>query len=366
MPLVRYGIRRALTFPLQVFAAVTFIFFLIHVFVGSPVFRQLGVLQTPELASRLTEQLGLDQPVGKQYIDFMSHLVRGDLGTSFGTSEKVTTDLIQLFPSTLELVGASLFIGLIIGVPLGVLAGLRGHRRLTRATSGYRLIAGSIPEFWLGLIFIYLFVSILGIAPGPVGQLSPDLEPPPRITGMIVLDALVQGMWRELASGLAHLALPALALGLSIGGPVARLMRAVVADACSSDYVQYAELSGARPRTVLWYILKSTLTPLINLIAVLTVLLIGQTVPVEIVFSWGGLGQYTVQAVQLSDYPAIQGVVLITTMFVLVVYLANDLVAGLIDQRLIPAEREHRRLAARELLRTARGRLRSGHHEAAA
>jgi peptide/nickel transport system permease protein len=151
---------------------------------------------------------------------------------------------------------------------------------------------------------------------------------------MIVVDAILAGDGEVLRSALAHLALPALALGFSMGGPIARLLHIVIAEARQSDYVQYAELCGLRRRTVVLYVMRSTLTPLITLLAVQSVILIGQSVPVEVVFSWGGLGQYTVQAVLISDYPAVQGVVIVTTTFVLAVYLLADLLQAVLDPRL--------------------------------
>jgi peptide/nickel transport system permease protein len=160
---------------------------------------------------------------------------------------------------------------------------------------------------------------------------------------MVVVDALLAGDFTVLKSALEHLALPALALGLSVGGPIARLLRVVVAEARTSDYVQYAQLAGLRRRSVAFYTVRSAIVPLVTLLAVVLVLLIGQSVAVEIVFSWGGLGQYMVQAVLISDYPAVQGVVLISTTFVLLVYLLADLAQAALDPRIrfTPQRRRH-------------------------
>jgi ABC-type dipeptide/oligopeptide/nickel transport system permease component len=315
---LRYAAARLATFPLP----------------GSPVFSRLRDYQTPQMVAELTQRLGLDRPLTAQYGDFLSGLTSLDLGTSFQTSNPVSTDLAELFPATLELALASLLVALVFGVTFGVVSGLRARGPVARASSTYRLVAGAVPEFLIGLVLIYVFVAVLGIAPGPTGQLDAQLDAPPRVTGMIVIDALLAGDGAVLRSALAHLALPALALGFSAGGPIARLLHVVIAEARQSDYVQYAELCGLRRRTVVLYVMRSTVTPLITLLAVLSVILIGQSVPVEVVFSWGGLGQYTVQAVLISDYPAVQGVVIVTTTFVLTTYLLADLLQAVLDPRL--------------------------------
>lgn len=360
--MLRYAAGRLATFPLQVLGAVTVIFFVIHALPGSPVFQRLGVYQSPQLVEDLTTKLGLDRPLTEQYGDFLSGLVGGDLGTSFLTSNPVSTDLAELFPATLELALASLVVGIVLGVSFGVVSGLRASGPVARASSSYRLVAGAVPEFLIALVLIYVFVAVLEIAPGPTGQLDAELDAPARVTGMIVFDAMLAGDGEVLRSALAHLALPALALGFSTGGPIARLLHVVIAEARQSDYVQYAELCGLRRRTVVLYIMRSTLTPLITLLAVQSVILIGQSVPVELVFSWGGLGQYTVQAVLISDYPAVQGVVIVTTTFVLATYLLADLLQALLDPRLdVSRPRAARpRGATRAGVRARRGSVAAG------
>jgi peptide/nickel transport system permease protein len=328
-----FAIRRLAILPVQVFVMVTLIFFTIHVLPGSPIFKQLGIFHTQAQADQLTQQLGLNRPLPDQYASFLSGLVRGDLGTSFTTSNTVTQDLRDVFPATLELAIAALSIGLLLGGTFGIISGLKTRGPLGQASSGYRLVAGAIPEFWLGLILVYLLVTVLGILPGPTGQLPADAQPPPRETGMTVVDSLIAGNWGEFRSALELLLLPALVLGFSIGGPIARQLRILIAESRQSDYVQYAQMAGLRRTTIIRYVIHSSLVPLTTLIAVLTVIVMSQSVAVEVVFSWGGIGQYTVQAVANSDYVAVQGVVLITCTFVLLVYLVTDVIQAAIDPR---------------------------------
>jgi peptide/nickel transport system permease protein len=328
-----FAVRRLAILPVQVFVMVTLIFFTIHVLPGSPIFKQLGIFHTQAQAAQLTQQLGLNRPLPDQYASFLSGLVRGDLGTSFTTSNTVTQDLRDVFPATLELAIAALSIGLLLGGTFGIISGLKTRGPLGQASSGYRLVAGAIPEFWLGLILVYLFVTALGILPGPTGQLPADAQPPPRVTGMTVVDSLIAGNWGEFRSALELLLLPALVLGFSIGGPIARQLRILIAESRQSDYVQYAQMAGLRRTTIIRYVIHSSLVPLTTLIAVLTVIVMSQSVAVEVVFSWGGIGQYTVQAVANSDYVAVQGVVLITCTFVLLVYLVTDVIQAALDPR---------------------------------
>jgi ABC-type dipeptide/oligopeptide/nickel transport system permease component len=328
-----FAARRLAILPVQVFVMVTLIFFVIHVLPGSPIFKQLGIFHTQAQAQQLTQQLGLNRSLPHQYASFLSGLIKGDLGTSFTTSNAVTQDLRDVFPATLELAIAALSIGLLLGGTFGIISGLKARGPLGQASSAYRLVAGAIPEFWLGLILVYLFVTILGVLPGPTGQLPADAQPPSRVTGMTVIDSLIAGNWSEFRSALELLLLPALVLGFSIGGPIARQLRILIADSRQSDYVQYAQMAGLRRRTIIGYVVHSALVPLTTLIAVLTVIVMSQSVAVEVVFSWGGLGQYTVQAVANSDYVAVQGVVLVTCTFVLLVYLVTDVVQAALDPR---------------------------------
>jgi ABC-type dipeptide/oligopeptide/nickel transport system permease component len=199
---------------------------------------------------------------------------------------------------------------------------------------GYGMLAGSIPDFWLGLILIFVFFSKLGIVPGPIGQLDPIISTPPPVTGMIVIDALIAGEWEAFRSALWHLVLPVATLTLVYMTLIIKNTRSAVEEMMESDFVEHGRALGLSRRTLLGYALRNAMPPVITVIGIVFWFLLGGAVLVETVFAWGGLGQYAVEAVINSDYAPLQAFVLLAAVFTLVVFLLVDLAYFLIDPRI--------------------------------
>ena len=205
---------------------------------------------------------------------------------------------------------------------------------MDRAAFVWGLFAGAQPDYWWGLLFILLFAFTLGLAPAPLGRVDPLLVPPDSITGLILIDSLLQGRFDVFLSALHYLALPVLTMVFTVSGAIVKMVRQNTARALQSEYVLYARACGLSERRVARYALRAALTPTLTLIGIFFSVLLSAAVTVERVFSLNGVGQYSVRSILDFDYPAIQGAVLAVAMVALLVYLLVDIVHALLDPRL--------------------------------
>jgi ABC-type dipeptide/oligopeptide/nickel transport system permease component len=222
-----------------------------------------------------------------------------------------------------------------VGVPIGMLAALRPNGLSDRFSFGYGLFAGAQPEFWWGLLFVYLFYFKWSIAPAPLGRLSPDIIPPDKITGMITVDSALRGRWDALVDGFHHLMLPVLTLAFVLSGPIIKMVRQNMIRVLQSDFILHARSVGLPERRIATYTFRNAFAPSLTLIGILFGYMLGGAVLIEQVFSLGGLGQYAVRSILSFDYPAIQGVVLVITAFSLFIYLVMDIIHALLDPRIV-------------------------------
>lgn len=333
----RFALQRLLLLVPQLFAVVTIAFVVVRVIPGDPAAALLGGAGTEQSIRQLRRDLGIDKPIHAQYIDFLKGAVRGDLGTSWRTSQSVTDDISKRFPITLQLITLSMLFSVAIAIPLGVfVASVRRSRlqRTTRAvTRVYGLMAGAVPEFWLALLLVLVFFVTLRVAPGPFGLLDPGLEAPLRVTGFVLVDAVLAGNWPAFRSAAAHLVLPVATLTFTTVAPLLRMTTTQVSRALSSEYVRHARALGVPERTAYRYAVQTASGPILTLIGVLYAFLIGGAVLVDNIFALGGFGQYAVQGVLAADYPALLGFVTVAGTFAFVVYLLLDLAQGALDPR---------------------------------
>ncbi|MDX6749891.1 ABC transporter permease [Geminicoccaceae bacterium 1502E] len=308
-------------------------FLLVKLIPGDPAVLMLGPFATPDGLARLRAELGLDRTVVEQFLIYLGNVLQGDLGTSWQTTMPVTSDLAQRFPATLELVTLGLLVALAIGLPLGV-AGARYKRGLLRTGADYYgLLAGALPDFWLGLVLIYVFYTMLGWAPAPLGRIDFAVIPPEPVTGALLIDSAIAGNWQAFRSAAGHLVLPVLTLGLINAGPILKMTQATTERMLDSDFSRYAELCGLPRKVVVRQALRNALPSVITIVSVLYGFLLGGAVLVEIVFSWGGAGQYAVQGVLNADLNPVLGFVLYSAVLSLFIYLIVDLLYFLIDPR---------------------------------
>jgi peptide/nickel transport system permease protein len=262
--------------------------------------------------------------------------MRGELGTSWITSQPVLQDIGQRLPATMELILAAMLLSVLVGIPLGVWTAVRKTGIADRAVFGYGMLAGALPDFWFALIMIFLFFFQLGWAPGPIGQLDLTVSIPPRVTGMYAVDALLAGDWPAFRSALAHLVLPVTTLTAIYMPLVMKNTRSTMEEMLGSEFVAYARAAGLSPAVQLRYALRNSMASVVTIVGILFWFLLGGAVLVETVFAWGGLGQYAVQSVVSSDYAPLQAFVLVTAVFTSIVFLLVDLGYFLLDPRIKP------------------------------
>jgi ABC-type dipeptide/oligopeptide/nickel transport system permease component len=313
------------------------VFSMVRLLPGNPAYRLAGLGASPETIRQIEVDLDLDKPLPFQYWQYIRRLAQGDLGRSSYTHQPVAGELRQRLPATIELLTVSFSIAIVLGVSIGVFLAVarRGSVVLIteRIFNVYGLLAGAIPEFWLGLILIYIFFFKLRWLPGPIGQVDLDVGPPTHVTGLYLFDALLTGDWEVFRSVLAHLVMPVTTLVFLVTAPIVRMTRASVLRSLESDFVHHARRCGLHESTIARYALRAALPPIVTVIALLYSYLLGGAVLVEQVFAFGGLGQYAVQAVVVSDYAPLQAFVLLAAIVSLVTFLIVDVLHGVIDPR---------------------------------
>lgn len=332
--LVRLLLKRSAFLPAQIFGVVFVAFMLVRLLPGDPALLLLGSLATPAAVDALQERLGLDLPIWQQFLVYISRSLQGDLGTSFFTNNPVAVDLLQRAPATLELIILATLVMLLISLPLAIYAALKPGGMVHKFTRIFSLSAGSIPDFWLGLLLIYFLFFSLQILPAPAGRIDVYITPPPTITGFYTIDSILTGNWEAFRSSSIHLFMPVLTIAVVNSGAVLKMTQATFASVLKSPFIEHARACGLPTAVIVRYALRNSLPPIITTVGFLFGFFLGAAVVTETVFAWGGLGQYAVDSVINSDYAALQGFVLVAGVFTLLVYLAVDVLYALSDPRI--------------------------------
>ncbi|WP_371437550.1 ABC transporter permease [Polaromonas sp.] len=325
--------RSAILIP-QMFGVLLATFLLIRLLPGDPALLMLGNMATPEQIANLRERLGLTGSLWTQFVSYLTTVIHGDLGTSMFTANPVTVDLFDRVPATLELITCAMLVTIVIGVSLAVVSVVRPGGAVDRISKVYGLAAGAVPDFWVGLLLIYFLFYMFGIAPAPFGRLDAIISAPPVVTGFLTIDSLLAGDLAAFRSAVGRLFLPVLTLAIVNAGALMKMTQMILEENYRSEYIRHARASGLTEGQLIRSALRNSLPPIITMVGFLFGFLLGAAVLVETIFAWGGLGQYAVSAVMNSDYPALQGFVLVASAFILVVYTLVDVLYGLADPRI--------------------------------
>ena len=331
---IRFLGKRLFSEVVSIWGICTIAFFAVR-FVGNPIAMLAGPDPTPVAMASVRSQLGLDHPVIGQYLVYLGGLFRGNLGHSAVSGLAVTSELAQYLPATLELLVAALFLAVVATIVLAVL-GAR-NRRGVAARIGNVLIQGgsSVPVFWLGLLLVYVFYYILRWAPAPLGQVNPNLTVPSGPTHFLFIDSLISGNWTVVASALAYLVLPAVSLSLSLLPTLLQTTRSTIEEVLDSSYIKTMQACGlASWRLYIRYVLRNSLVPFINVLAMTFGYAVGGAVLVEEVFQWPGVGFYAVSSMTSSDYAPVVGIVLVSAIINVTLYNIADVVSAIIDPRI--------------------------------
>lgn len=329
-----YTMKRLAMVPLGVLVAAVIGFGLVNLMPGNPAIAIAGPTASQDEIDRVATQLGLDEPVLNRLGDFVRSAAQLDLGTSYFTGREIWPEMRQRLPASLELIAVALSVAAIIGLAVSSVAALAPRRAVRRLGEFATTLLQSIPDFMSSLLLIFVLFYIAGWAPAPVGRLSLGQPVPDTVSGFLVIDSLVASDFATAGDALAHLALPALALGGYYAAFIGRIAIPLMATATRSPQVQFARACGLRRGSIYLDILRMIRTPLLTYFGIILAALIGGAAVVETVFSWGGIGQWAIGRILSLDVPAIQGFIVVAAVGTLVIFLVTDLLAGLLDPRI--------------------------------
>jgi peptide/nickel transport system permease protein len=318
----------------NVIGVVVVTFLLTRALPGDPAAYFAGPAATQEAIEQIRSHLGLDKTLLHQFALYLRDLARGELGTSLSTGQPVLQEIATRLPASLELTLCGLVLALAVAVPLGILGATRpgswvDHLCRLLATAGV-----SLPTFFTGLLLAYVFYYLLGFAPSPLGRIDVAFSPPPHVTGLYLVDSLLDRDLELFRAAAAQLLLPAITLGLFVMAPIMRMTRASMLGVLSSDFIRTARASGLSRTKVLYvYALRNALLPVVTTLGMVFSFLLGSNVLVEKVFAWPGIGSYVIEALIASDYAPVQGFVLTMALVYVALNLAIDLLYVVIDPR---------------------------------
>lgn len=310
-----------------------FTFAILHLIPGDPARVVAGPAGTEEAVARVRELMGLEDPLHIQLYNFYSRLIRFDFGESWFSGKSVLQDILTRLPATVELLLSGFLFAVIVFVPLGIFTAFNPRSWTNKINRAYGLIAGSIPDFWLGLMLILIFYVIFRIVPPPLGRIDIATSVPLKITGLLVIDSLLTWKTEALFSAISYLVLPSFCLAFVMGGPIIKMTISSIRSLLDSSFIEYAKILGLKEKTRRMYALKNAAPPIVTLIGVLFNYMISGAVMIETVFSWGGLGQYAVQAIINKDYNTIQAIIIFMAVVASLIYLLIDIAYFLIDPR---------------------------------
>jgi dipeptide transport system permease protein len=326
---------RRLAMVIPAFIGVTLLTFaLIHLIPGDPVMLMAGERGIdPQRHAILKAQLGLDQPLHVQYAKYVMGIFHGDLGKSIVTKKPVFDEFITLFPATVELSLFAMFFAIAVGLPAGVIAGVKRGSVFDHTVMGVSLTGYSMPIFWWGLLLILLFSVSLGWTPVS-GRISAlfwiDAD-----TGFMLIDALRSDEKGAFISALRHLILPSIVLGTIPLAVIARMTRSSMLEVLQEDYVRTAKAKGLAPwRVTLVHALRNALIPVITVIGLQTGVLLAGAILTETIFAWPGVGKWIIESIRRRDYPAVQGGILMISSLIILVNMLVDMMYGVINPRI--------------------------------
>lgn len=303
-----------------------------------PLLLILGERATPEQYQAARVELGLDQPMWKQFALYVWDALHGDLGTSIKSKQPVAGEIARYFPATLELATLATIIGVVVGVPAGVLAATKPGTWIDQIVRVIGLMGYSMPVFWLGLVGLLVFYGMLGWVGGP-GRLDAtfdmmyefDIKP---YTGMILLDTALNGRWDMFQNAISHIILPASLLGYTSMAYISRMTRSFMMNELGQEYITTARVKGMPERRVIWvHAMKNVAVPLITVIALSYAYLLEGAVLTETIFAWPGLGRYITDALFANDMPAVLGGTIVVGAVFVTLNMLSDLLYRLVDPR---------------------------------
>lgn len=309
------------------------VFLIMRVFSPDPAPVVLGQHASREAINAWRDAHGLNDPIVMQFIDFLKGAVTGNMGNSYYTNTPVMKEIMSRFPATVELAVCAIIVASLFGILLGVICAVKKNTIVDYASTMLALVGVSMPIFWLGILLIMLFSGTLHILPS-TGRIQPMLMPVGG-TGLYLWDTLSSGDWEAFGDAVKHLILPTIALSLFSMAIITRMTRSSMLQTLDQDYIRTARAKGlSNRRVVKRHALRNAMIPITTVIGLQFGSLLGGAVLTETVFAWPGIGSYTVECIQKSDFPVVQAVVLLIATIYVVINLVVDLIYAVLDPRI--------------------------------
>ncbi|WP_263056624.1 dipeptide ABC transporter permease DppB [Pantoea agglomerans] len=331
-------ILRRLGLVIPTFIGITLLTFaFVHMIPGDPVLIMAGERGiSPERHAQLMALLGLDQPLWKQYLNYINGVLHGDLGISLKSRIPVWDEFVPRFKATLELGFCAMIFAVVIGIPVGVMAAVKRGSIFDHTAVGISLTGYSMPIFWWGIMLIMLVSVQLNLTPvsGRVGD-TVFLDDTMPLTGFMLIDTFFWGEPGDFHDAVMHMILPAIVLGTIPLAVIVRMTRSAMLEVLGEDYIRTARAKGlTRMRVIVVHALRNAMLPVVTVIGLQVGTLLAGAILTETIFSWPGLGRWLIEALQRRDYPVVQGGVLLTAVLIIVVNLLVDLLYGVVNPRI--------------------------------
>jgi dipeptide transport system permease protein len=309
-------------------------FTLIHMIPGDPIEIMAGERGiSPERHAILSAELGLDQPIWKQYFSYVGGILQGDLGNSLVTKKPVVEEFFELFPATVELAFLAALFAICIGLPAGIIAAVKRGSVFDHTVMGVSLTGYSMPIFWWALLLMLVFSVNLGWTPVS-GRIDVSLWIE-HVTGFMLIDSLLSDEVGAFGSAIHHLILPSIVLGTIPLAVIARMTRSSMLEVLGEDYIRTARAKGLAPwRVIVIHALRNALIPVITVIGLQVGILLSGAILTETIFAWPGIGKWLIESIGRRDYPVVQGGILIIATLIILVNLLVDIIYGVVNPRI--------------------------------
>ncbi len=307
MTVRRFVIRRLLLMIPLLLGIVFFTFMLVRIGGQDAVGMLASPMADADEIDRIRASLGLDLPLWQQFFIYLGNLFQGDLGESWQTNTPVLDEIVLRLPASLELLISAMGLGVLFGIPIGLRAAFRPNRRFDQISRFSSMFGFSIPTYWLALMAIFVFFFLFRWAPPPMGRISLAVFPPPDVTGSYFLDSLIAGDMQAAKSALSQLAMPVIVFTIIVTAPIIKQTRSIAIEVFNSDYVRYARASGLSPFAVQRVAMRNSFTPILTFVGAELASLLAAVSLIELIFAWGGLGQWGLNAILLAISPPCRG-----------------------------------------------------------
>ncbi|SPF40590.1 dipeptide transporter; membrane component of ABC superfamily [Candidatus Desulfosporosinus infrequens] len=337
--MLKYIIKRILMLIPVLIGVSIIVFLIMRVFSPDPAPIVLGQHATLQAVAAWRQANGLNDPIPLQYVHYLQGALTGNLGMSYYTKTPVVKEIFSRFPATIELACVSIVLASVFGILIGVISAVKKNTIFDNSGMFLALIGVSMPIFWLGILLIILFSGTLHWLPSN-GRINPLLEPS-HVTGFYLVDSLISGNLDSFVDAVRHLILPSCALAMYSMAIITRMTRSSMLDTLQQDFIRTARAKGvSEGKVIRKHALRNGLIPIITVIGLQLGSLLGGAVLTETVFSWPGIGAYTVTCILNSDFPVVQGVVLLVAAIFVFMNLIVDVIYAFLDPRIKYSKKE--------------------------